>query len=82
MASCPYEARFTMPEGYVSKCTFCSHRVDEGKNPACMTVCPAHAIEFGDLSNPMSRVSRLLRKRQHKVLKPEKGTAPQIYYLT
>ncbi len=81
MAACPYEARFTMPEGNASKCTFCSHRLDIKEQPACSTVCPAKAIHFGDLNNPMSNVSKLLRKRKSKALLPEVGTKPNIFYL-
>ena len=40
IASCPVHARFVHPERYVDKCTFCIHRVKEGKNPACVAVCP------------------------------------------
>jgi len=81
VVSCPYNARFVMPEGYVSKCTFCDHRVEKGESPACASVCPTHAIVFGDLNNPMSRVSRLLRSRKFKTIIPEAGTDPNIYYL-
>jgi len=81
MAACPYDARFTMPEGYVSKCTFCSHRLEKGDNPACMSVCPAKAIHFGDLNNSESEVSRLLKSRKSRTLLPEEGTEPNVYYL-
>ncbi len=80
-AACPYEARFTMPDGYVSKCTFCSHRLEKGEAPACSTVCPAKAIYFGDVNKPVSKVSRLLKERKNKTLIPHKGTKPNIYYL-
>ncbi len=79
--SCPYDARFVHPEGYVDKCTFCIHRVQEGKDPACVSVCPTHAMIFGDLEDPNSEISRVLRTRQHKVLIPEAGTHPHVYYL-
>jgi len=36
---------------------------------------------FGDLDDPNSEASVLLRKRDYKVLAPEAGTKPQIYYL-
>ena len=82
IAACPYDARFVMPEGYVSKCTFCIHRVREGLNPACVSACPTHCMHFGDLNDPQSEVSRLLRTRNHKVIAPETGTEPNVYYLT
>lgn len=82
VAACPYDARFIMPEGYVSKCTFCMHRIVKGLDPACSSVCPTHSIFFGDKNDPLSTVSNLLKKRKHKTLIPQAGTRPNIYYLT
>jgi Fe-S-cluster-containing dehydrogenase component len=36
---------------------------------------------FGDLEDPNSEVSNALKNRKFKVLAPEAGTNPQIYYL-
>lgn len=82
IAACPYDARFVMPEGYISKCTFCIHRVEVGLDPACVSTCPTKCMHFGDLNNPFSKVSRLLRSRPYKVLAPDAGTKPMVYYLT
>ena len=82
IAACPYDARFLMPQGYVGKCTFCDHRVDQGLDPACVSVCPTHCMYFGDANDPDSEVSKLIRTRANKTLKPEAGTDPCIYYLT
>lgn len=83
LASCPYDARFIHPDGYADKCTFCIHRVEKGMNPACVSVCPTHCMHFGDLDDPESEVSQLLRENQnHHSLLPEAGTKPAIYYLT
>ncbi len=81
MASCPYNARFVMPEGYISKCTFCDHRVEQGLKPACGSVCPSHAIHFGDLNDRKSNVSKLLKSRKYKTNIPGAGTEPNVYYL-
>ena len=70
------------PKGYVDKCTFCDHRVKEGKDPACVSVCPTHCMYFGDLDDPQSAVARLLRTRKPKTLLPEAGTKPRVFYLT
>jgi len=32
----------------MEKCTFCSHRLAEGKAPSCVTACPTGALQFGD----------------------------------
>ncbi|MBM3853575.1 MAG: 4Fe-4S dicluster domain-containing protein [Verrucomicrobia bacterium] len=80
--ACPYDARFTHPDGYVSKCTFCIHRVAEGLDPACVAVCPTHCMAFGDFDDPASEVNRLLNTRPHHALLPEAGCQPHIFYLT
>ncbi|NOX52830.1 MAG: 4Fe-4S dicluster domain-containing protein [Planctomycetes bacterium] len=81
IAACPYDARYVHPAGYVDKCTFCIHRVREGRPPACVEICPTQALTFGDLSDPHSEISQLLRSRSHKVLKPERGLKPNVYFL-
>ncbi len=68
----------------VNKCTFCLHRLDQGITvTACQQVCPVRAIHFGDLDDPNSEVSRLLRERSNEVfrLKEDAGTDPKVFYL-
>ena len=79
--SCPYDARYSHPDGYVDKCTFCNHRVIKGDSPACVAVCPTMCMYFGDLDDPKSDVSVVLKTRKYKTLLPEAGTRPQIFYL-
>lgn len=81
LASCPYDARFINPEGYADKCTFCLHRVHKGLDPACVSVCPTHCMYFGDLDDPNSEASKLLKSRNYKTLISEAGTKPHVYYL-
>ncbi len=77
------------PIGNVRKCTFCLHLQDEeghydqkaGRWPACAKTCTGHAIIFGDVNDPESEVSRLLRERQCIRLKEELGTEPNVHYL-
>lgn len=82
IASCPYDARFPHPKGYVDKCTFClDNRVKKGMDPACVSVCPTKCMYFGDLDDPRSPVSQVLKKRKYKTLIPEAGTKPHLYFL-
>ena len=75
-------ARFIDPDvGAIDKCTFCHHRVAEGLDPACVSSCPTHCMHFGSLDDPGSEVSKLLRTRKYKVLSPETGNEPNVYYL-
>lgn len=65
----------------VSKCTFCSHRLERGEQPACIEVCPARARFFGDLNDPESEVSKIVEERDTFTLRPEKGTNPNVIFL-
>ena len=67
--------------GIVTKCNFCRDRVLAGKEPACVANCPTVARHFGDLDDPTSNVSRLIKERGGYTLHPEKGTKPNVYYL-
>ncbi|SHN80744.1 4Fe-4S dicluster domain-containing protein [Desulfitobacterium chlororespirans] len=74
----------TTPHQYntVSKCTFCVHRLAEGKKPACMELCIGRARYFGDIDDPESDVSKAIKGRSYLHLLEEKGTKPNVYYLT
>jgi molybdopterin-containing oxidoreductase family iron-sulfur binding subunit len=83
-------------KGVVEKCTFCHHRIliarDEARaagrelrdgdvTTACAESCPAQAITFGDLDDPLSRVSELVRSARTARLLEDLGTEPKVYYL-
>jgi len=79
--------------GVAQKCTFCSDRIDFGltngltpgrdplATPACVNACIADALQFGDLDDPDSNVSRLLREQKHFRMHEELGTEPGFYYV-
>ena len=62
--ACPYGAIYFNDELKIAqKCTMCAHLLDEGKGrkPRCVEACPTGAMIFGDLDDPESDVSRILR---------------------
>ena len=65
----------------VEKCTMCWHKLAKGENPLCVDGCPAYARFWGDLNDPDSEVSRLVREREHMRLLEDRGTNPSVYYL-
>ncbi|HET9492986.1 MAG TPA: 4Fe-4S dicluster domain-containing protein [Chloroflexia bacterium] len=82
LQACPYDAIYIDPESHTAaKCHYCSHRTDIGLEPACVIVCPTHAIVSGDLDNPHSEISRLVAREPVSVRKPEQGTAPKLFYI-
>jgi Fe-S-cluster-containing dehydrogenase component len=68
------------PKGVVEKCTFCIHRVREGRYPACVEACPAGARKFGDLRDPDSEIRYVMEHKRVFVLKSELHTSPRFYY--
>ncbi len=82
--------------GVIEKCSFCVQRIQEGKlnakkenrkladgdiKTACMQVCSANAIVFGDLNDPKSEVSKLYKnERTYNVLE-EMHTLPSVGYM-
>jgi molybdopterin-containing oxidoreductase family iron-sulfur binding subunit len=68
-------------QGVMEKCHFCIQRTRAGKYPACLEVCPAGARKFGNILDPESEVSYILRtKRVFIQLKEELGTSPRFFY--
>ncbi len=82
MQACPYDSIYIDPDdGTAAKCHFCAHRTEVGLEPACVIVCPEHAIIAGDLSDPASEAAQLLAREPVRVRKPEQGTRPKLYYI-
>ncbi len=67
--------------GVTEKCNFCVDRVEQGQQPACVRACIGKARYFGDLSDPNSEVSQLIRSKHGFQLLKELGTEPSVYYL-
>jgi molybdopterin-containing oxidoreductase family iron-sulfur binding subunit len=83
-------------KGMMEKCTFCIQRIrtaheTAGKEnrlirdgeviPACAQSCPTGAITFGNLLDPQSAVTRLIKTpRTYRVFEGL-GTEPAVYYL-
>ena len=83
--------------GVVEKCSFCVQRIQEKKlqaklenrpladneiKTACMQVCPAGAIVFGDMNNKQAKLTDLLTDQRNYNLIEEIHTLPSVGYLT
>jgi len=82
--------------GVMEKCTFCIQRIRVAKDrakdekrdikdgeviPACVQTCPTGALTFGDLNDPGSMVSKMVRDpRKYRMLE-ELNADPSVIYL-
>jgi len=47
--ACPYDAPvFDPARGVMTKCTFCTPRLEAGRKPACAALCPTGALDVAD----------------------------------
>jgi tetrathionate reductase subunit B len=84
MIACPYNARYyDEHRKTVDKCTFCLPRTSNGLDPACATTCVGDSRNFGDLNDPESKVTKMMKDATsvHR-LKEDEGTLPNVYYIT
>ena len=82
LQACPYDALYIDPESHTAaKCNYCSHRVDVGLEPACVNVCPEHAIISGDMEDPTTEISKLIARSKVTTRRPEKGAKPKLFYI-
>ena len=68
-------------KGVMEKCTFCVHRVEQGRLPACVDTCPVGALRFGDIEDAESPISVFIRSREQFRLLEELGTDPSVVYV-
>ena len=84
MNACPYEARYIDEKNKITdKCIFCANtRLSRGEiTTACQITCPAKLRYFGNLDDPNSEISKILKNRNHFSLKSHLGTNPKLFYL-
>ncbi|NNC74546.1 MAG: 4Fe-4S dicluster domain-containing protein [Acidimicrobiia bacterium] len=82
VTACPYGMRHIGDLGVVDKCTFCDHRVEEGRDPACVETCPTEARIFGDLDDLGDPINiAIARAGRVDVVRPETGAKPKLFYL-
>jgi molybdopterin-containing oxidoreductase family iron-sulfur binding subunit len=96
MMACPYKARSFIHEtledqkahaprgkGTVESCTLCVHRVDAGRQPACVEACSdagGGAMLFGDLNDPDSEISQRVATYATQQIRADLGLNPGVRY--
>lgn len=83
--------------GVMEKCSFCVQKIQAGKlqaklenrelkdgeiQTACSSSCPADAIVFGDMNDPNSEVSKLIKNKRSYTLLDEYNVKSSVNYMT
>jgi len=79
MRACPFHANnFNKELRVMDKCTLCEELRQKGETPACVWNCVGGALHYGDINDPDSEVSKLLKENEGYVytLKDENGNKP------
>lgn len=82
--ACPYEINtFNKELRVMDKCTICIQRRGHGELPACVQNCSGRALHFGDIEDPNSNVSKLIKETapEHLHKLPDMGNHPSNYYI-
>ncbi len=67
------------PNGVTVKCDFCYHRIDAGKEPACVEACPTNARIFGEIQG--EKLGNIISRENAWTLLPDKGAKPGVFYV-
>ncbi|MBN1626093.1 MAG: oxidoreductase [Deltaproteobacteria bacterium] len=83
LTSCPHRLIYWNEEKNIpQKCTFCAHLLDKGwKQPRCVEACPSGALVFGDLNDPESEISMLMKSSNTEELNPAFKLNPAVRYM-
>jgi molybdopterin-containing oxidoreductase family iron-sulfur binding subunit len=71
----------TQTAGSTRKCHFCSHRLEVGQLPACVTTCTGLAMRFGDAADPQSLVAEHVARGETRALSNGADTQPRVLYV-
>jgi len=83
VAACPYGAIYYRADTLTAdKCDLCASKLDAGQAvPTCVSACLGGAMVFGNLDDPNSTISQMIKSTNATQLHPEYGTNPSNYYV-
>jgi Fe-S-cluster-containing dehydrogenase component len=88
--SCPFHIPKFRWDGFnpeIVKCELCKERLAKGKEPACTSVCPAHAVIFGTRTELLKEAKRRIAESpgkyyQDRVYGEKEAGGTQVIYLS
>lgn len=88
--ACPFHIPTFQWDGFnpkIVKCELCRHRIAEGKEPGCTSVCPTQAVIYGKREDLLKEAKRRLaanpgRYFENRVYGETDGGGTQVLYLS
>jgi Fe-S-cluster-containing dehydrogenase component len=88
--ACPYNIpkfEWNKVNPKIVKCELCRHRIAVGGIPACVEVCPVHAVIYGKRADLLAEAKRRIARRpgfyyRDRVYGEKEGGGTQVLYLS
>jgi formate dehydrogenase iron-sulfur subunit len=79
---CPFHIpQFDEGTKKIVKCSFCAHRLGDGKQPACIEVCPTGALQFGEYGAIKSQAAILAKEKKLALYGLEENGGTHLFVL-
>ena len=70
--ACVEACKFKVPQldektDKMVKCSMCAHRIQDGREPACVEVCPTNALVFGEYREIVAKAKALAAAKKLKI---------------
>jgi Fe-S-cluster-containing dehydrogenase component len=81
--TCPFQIpQYDATTNKVVKCSFCAHRVSEGKEPACVEACPTYALQFGEYNAIMAQAQDFAKKKKMNLYGLQENGGTHLFVLS
>ncbi len=79
---CPFHIpQFDEATKKIVKCSLCAHRVGDGKQPACVEVCPTGALQFGEYQAIKDQALKLAKTKKLNLYGYEENGGTHLFVL-
>ncbi len=83
VSACPFNIpQYDAKTQKIVKCSLCAHRIGEGKDPACVEVCPTGALMFGEYDEMVSKAKDLAAKNKLSLYGLQENGGTHVLVLT
>ncbi|MCE5211575.1 MAG: hypothetical protein LLG40_08480 [Deltaproteobacteria bacterium] len=73
--------QFDADKKKIVKCSMCAHRINEGKMPACVEICPTGALQFGEYEAIKTLALKLAREKKLKLYGYDENGGTHMFIL-